>query len=249
MRVGPVVEDVAEEVDVGPPDGLRPEEVVLHELDPAGHRGRDAGRGPAHHVGQVLHDAAEVGVRLGEGDADVAAGAADVHDGARARAVGGAAGDGGPGVAVGQEAGGEADAVGEGGHGAREAFRHGRVRGVVLPHGLVGPLRQAPAGLVGFVALERLPRLEGPRERLPHLVKHVPEPGLGVGVVRELARRGRVRDVAFAGFLEDAVVGDGEADDAPEVRFRHAAFSGEVGEGDFAVDGDVGGDVVFVDCL
>ncbi len=58
-----------------------------------------------------------------------------------------------------------------------------------------------------------------------------------------------MRDVVGAGLLEDAVVGDGEADDAAEVRFRHAAFAGEVGDGDGAVEGDVRGDVVFVDCL
>ena len=56
-------------------------------------------------------------------------------------------------------------------------------------------------------------------------------------------------NVAFAGFFEDAVVDDGEADDAAEIGFRQAAFLGEVRKGDLAVDGNVRGDVVFVDCL
>ena len=225
MRVGPVVEDVAEQVDVRRAR-LRPEEVVLHELDPAGHVGGHGVLGPADHVGEILHDEVQVGVALGEGDADVASGAADVDHGAVARAAVGA--DGRPGVAFRQEGGREADSVGEGGHGAGEALGHVRVGGVVLPYGLVGVLRQAPAGSVGLVALERLPRLDGARERLPDLVEHVPQPGLGVCVLRELAGSGRVRDVSLARFPEDAVVGDGEADDAAEVGFRHAAFPGQV---------------------
>lgn len=56
-------------------------------------------------------------------------------------------------------------------------------------------------------------------------------------------------DVAFARFFEDAVVGDGEADDATEISFRQAAFLGKVWKGDLAMDGNVRGDVVFVDCL
>ncbi len=123
------------------------------------------------------------------------------------------------------------------------------MRGVVLPHGHVGAPGQAPARAVRLVALERLARLERAREGRPHLVEHVPEPGEGGGVLGQLARGGRVRDVVGAGLAEDAVVGDGEADDAAEVRFRHAAFAGEVGDGDGAVEGDVRGDVVFVDCL
>ena len=58
-----------------------------------------------------------------------------------------------------------------------------------------------------------------------------------------------MRDVAFAGLLEDAVVGYGEADDAAEVGFRQAAFRCEVAERDLATDGHMGGNVVFVDCL
>ena len=98
------------------------------------------------------------------------------------------------------------------------------MRGVVLPYGFVGLLGQAPAGLVGFVALEFLARFERPCERLPHFVEHVAEAGLGVWVVGQLAGGGGVGDVAFAGFLEDAVVGDGEADDAAEVGDGHSAF-------------------------
>lgn len=161
----------------------------------------------------------------------------------------GVAGDGRPGVAFGQEAGRKAEAIGEGGYGACEAFGHIRVRGVVLPHWLVGMLGQAPTGFVGLVALELLHRFDGVRERLPHFVEHVPEAGLGVGVFGELARGGRMRDVAFALLLKDAVVGYGEADDAAEICFGQAAFRCEAGEGDLTVDGDVGGDVVFVDCL
>lgn len=123
------------------------------------------------------------------------------------------------------------------------------MRGVVLPHGHVGPLGQTPAGPVRLIALELLARLERARERRPHLVEHVAQSRRGVGVVGQLPRRGRVRDVACAGFAEDAVVRDSEADDAAQVRDRHAAFLAEVCEGDGGVGGDVGGDGVFVDCL
>ena len=82
MRVGPVVEDVAEQVHVRAGHGLREEEVVRHEGD-SGREGRGDGvGGAADHVREVLDDEGEVGVRLGEGDADVAAGTADVDDGA-----------------------------------------------------------------------------------------------------------------------------------------------------------------------
>ena len=122
--------------------------------------------------------------------------------------------------------------------------------GVVLPDGPVGALGQAPAGAVGLVAAaECLPRRDRVRERLPDLVEHVAEAGAGVGVGGELARGRRVRDVPGARFREDAVVRDGEADDAPQVRFGEAggggaaaasaAFVGEGGEGDGAVDRDV----------
>ena len=246
------MEDVAEQVHVGRFHGLREEEVVRHEFDPVGDVGGDGVLGPADHVREFLDDEVKVGVCLGEGDADVAAGAADVDYDALFSAVivvvvvVGMVGNRGPGVAFAQEAGREADAVGQGGHGAREAFGHVRVRGVVLPDGQIGALGQAPAGLVGLVAAELLHRFDGVREGLPDLVEHVAEAGLGVGVFGELARGGRVGDVAFAGLLEDAVVGYGEADDAAEVRFRQAAFRRKVGEGDFAADGDVGGDVVLV---
>ena len=56
-------------------------------------------------------------------------------------------------------------------------------------------------------------------------------------------------DEAGAGLLEDAVVGDGEADDAAEVHDGEVAFCGEVQEGDGAMDRDVRGDGVLVDCL
>ena len=82
MRVRPVVEDVAEQIHVRVRDGLREEEVVRHEGDAVPEVGGDAVGGAADHVREVLDDEGEVGVRLGEGDADVAAGAADVDDGA-----------------------------------------------------------------------------------------------------------------------------------------------------------------------
>lgn len=254
MRVRPVVEDVAEQIDVGREDGLRPEEIVRHELDPGGHGGGDGVAGAADHVGEVLDDEVQVLVGLGEGDADVAAGAADVHDHGGGVLASGfvfvfVVADGGPGVAVCQEAGREAEAVGEGRHGPREALGHIRVRGVEIPDGLVGVLGQAPSGSVGLVALELFARFDRLRERLPHLVEHVPQPRFGVGVFRELARGGGMGHVSFAGFLEHAVVGNGEADDASDVRFRYAAFASEVREGDFPVDGDVGCDVVFIDRL
>ena len=123
------------------------------------------------------------------------------------------------------------------------------MRGVVLPYGFVGLLGQAPAGFAGLVAFEPLHRFNGVREGLPALVEHVAHASLGVGIFREPARGGRVRDVVFAGFLEDAVVNDGEADDAADVGLRQAAFRREIGVGDDAVDGHVGSNVVFVDCL
>ena len=123
------------------------------------------------------------------------------------------------------------------------------MRGVVLPYGLVGLLGQAPAGFVGLVTFELLHRFHGVRKGLPALVEHVAQARLGIGVFRELARGGRVRDEASAGLLEDAVVNDGEADDAADVGFRQAAFYCEIVEGNYAVDGHVGSNVVFVDCL
>lgn len=90
----------------------------------------------------------------------------------------------------------------------------------MLPDGLVGALRQAPARFVGLVAAERLPRFDGARERLPDLVEHIAQPGLGIGVLGERAGSGRMADVALTRFLENAVIGYGEADDAPEVFLR-----------------------------
>lgn len=110
-------------------NGLRGEEIVRHEGDSVRYVGGHVGGGVADHVGEILDDEGEIGVRLGEGDADVAAGAADVDDGAFA--------DGGPGIAGCQKGRRQAEAVGEGGHGAGEALSHVRVRGVVLPYRLV----------------------------------------------------------------------------------------------------------------
>ena len=123
------------------------------------------------------------------------------------------------------------------------------MRGIVLPYGLVGLLRQAPAGLVGLVAFEPLHRFDRVRKGLPALVEHIAHASLGIGIFRELARGRRVRDVASAGFLEDTVVNDGEADDAADVGFGQAALCCEIVEGNCAVDGHVGSNVVFVDCL
>ena len=80
MPIRPVVEDVAEEVGVGPDNGLWLEEIVRHELDPAGHVSGHGVEGPSDHVGKVLHNEVEVAVRLREGDADVAARAAHVNN-------------------------------------------------------------------------------------------------------------------------------------------------------------------------
>ena len=123
------------------------------------------------------------------------------------------------------------------------------MRGVELPYGLVGLLGQAPAGLVGLVAFELLHRFDSVRKGLPALVEHVAHASLGVGIFRELARGGRVRNVASARFLEDAVVDNGKADDAADVGFGQAAFRCEIVEGNYPVDGHVGSNVVFVDCL
>ena len=95
VRVRPVVEDVAEQIHVRARDGLREEEVVRHEGDAVPEVGGDGVGSAADHVREVLDDEGEVGVRLGEDDADVATGAADVDDGA-------GFGGGGVGVAVGR---------------------------------------------------------------------------------------------------------------------------------------------------
>ena len=138
MRVRPVVEDVAEQVDGSAPDRLWAEEVVWHKGDAGGEGGRDAGGVQGgEHVREVLDDEVQVRVRLGDGDADVAAGAADIDDGVIlviAMAVGGMAvggmavgdmvTDGRPGIALIEETWRETEAVGEGGHGARETFGH-----------------------------------------------------------------------------------------------------------------------------
>ena len=100
------MEDVPEQIHLGLPHGLRREEIVLHEGNPVGDVGGHGVLGAVDHGGEILHDEGEVGVRLREGDADVASGAADVDDGdfvfvfvfAVIVAVV-AAGDGRPGVA------------------------------------------------------------------------------------------------------------------------------------------------------
>ena len=244
------MKDVPKQIDVRARHRLRGEKIVRHEVDPGGDGGGDGGRGALDHGREVLHDEAEVGVRVGQEDADVAAGAADVDDGARARFAVVVADDAGPGVALVEEGGREAQPVGEGGHGAREALRHVRMRGVVFPHGQVGSLGQAPAGLVGLVTvMELLHGSDGVSEGLPDFVKHVAEARGGVGIFGQLARGGRVRNVTGARLFKDAVVGDGKAEDAAEVGCGEVALLGEVGEGNGAVDGDVRGDVEFVDCL
>ena len=125
------MEDVAEQVHVRVRDGLGEEEVVRHEGDSVFVGGGAGVGGAGYHGGLVLDYEVEVGVPLGEGDADVAAGAADVDDGAGfgGRGVGVAGGriavggvavegvvaaDGRPGIALGQKVGREADTVGEG---------------------------------------------------------------------------------------------------------------------------------------
>ncbi len=82
MRVRPVVEDVAEQIHRRPAHGLRQEKVVRHERDAVREVGGDGrGVGDWEHVREVLHDEVQVRVGLREGDADVAAGAADVDNG------------------------------------------------------------------------------------------------------------------------------------------------------------------------
>ena len=56
-------------------------------------------------------------------------------------------------------------------------------------------------------------------------------------------------DVFRARFAEDVVVGHCEAKTSAKVDEVEAAFGGEVCEGNFAMDGHLGRDVVFVDGL
>lgn len=56
-------------------------------------------------------------------------------------------------------------------------------------------------------------------------------------------------DDIWARLAEDVVVGHSEAETAAQVDEIKAAFGGEVGEGYFAMDGNFGSDVVFVNCL
>ena len=94
-------------------------------------------------------------------------------------------------------------------------------------------LRQAPAGFIGFFAVvEFLHGFDGAGKGLPDFVEHVAKACSGVGVLDELARGGGMRDVAYAGFLENAVIGNSKADDAAKVFRGEVAFTGEVGEGD-----------------
>ena len=86
--VGPVVDDDAEEVDVGVEDGLGCEEVVWLVGYAGGGGGGEGGEGGGAGVGgaaegggEVFHDEGYVGKGGREGDAGVAGGAADLRVG------------------------------------------------------------------------------------------------------------------------------------------------------------------------
>lgn len=68
--LGPVVKDVAEQIDVRL-DRLLREEVVLHEPDPLAKLGRHVRCAVRCRVGEVLNDKLQGGKRSGQGDADV----------------------------------------------------------------------------------------------------------------------------------------------------------------------------------
>ena len=79
---GPVVDDHAEQINVCVLDWLRGEEVVPLEGDAGGDCRRERGQvrlGAAEGVGEILHDELEVGEGVGEGNAGVAAGTADLN--------------------------------------------------------------------------------------------------------------------------------------------------------------------------
>jgi len=60
MVIGPVVEDVSEQVNVGR-DTLLREEIMHHEFNPAGDIGRDRFFRATNHLRAVLHDEFEPG--------------------------------------------------------------------------------------------------------------------------------------------------------------------------------------------
>ena len=239
---------VAEHIDIRVMDGLLPEHVVTHELDPGFHVGGDAGFGAMDHFGEVLHDEVEIGRGLGDLDADGAPGAADVDDGSLPFARGTTA-DGRPGVAVHEEGGESPHHIRGGGHASRETLGHFRVGSVMRPDGLIGILGKTPAGMLGLVGAPFLAGLECPRRGLEELVVEIADPRAGHGIVDKDPRGGRVADEVWARFAEDVVIGHCEAETAPEVDEVEAAFGGEVCEGDFAMNGHFRRDVVFVDGL
>lgn len=79
VQIRPIVKDVAEEIDIGALDGLGLEEIMRRELDA---RLEFHGDGAEHvgraHAGQVLDDEVELGEFLGDGEGDVALGAAEL---------------------------------------------------------------------------------------------------------------------------------------------------------------------------
>ena len=72
MRVGPVVEDEAEEVDVCALDGLSGEDVVGLEGDAGGEGGGAVGVELGLEAGEVLYDAADVRVLAGDLEGEMA---------------------------------------------------------------------------------------------------------------------------------------------------------------------------------
>ena len=83
VHVAPVVQDPAEEVDLGPREALLGEEVVRGELDPLSHsllRVSHLAPSLRDHVGNILHDELGVHCRSREGEGGRADPAADVHD-------------------------------------------------------------------------------------------------------------------------------------------------------------------------
>lgn len=197
---------------------------------------------------EVLHDEVEIGRGFGDLDADGALGAANIDDCplSLARRI---AADGGPGIAVDEKGREPPHHIRESGHAPRKTLGHFGMGGVVRPEGLIGVLGKAPAGMLRLVGAPFLPGLEGSRGCLEELVEEPADPRAYRGTVDKHPRGGRVGDEARARLAEGVVVNHCEAEASAEIDEVEAAFGGEVGEGDLVMDGNFGGDVVFVDGL
>lgn len=136
--IRPVVEDHPEQERVGL-HGLILEEIMLLEFNSFGHVLRKGRSRIEHRPGKILDYEAKRGRRLRDDSADVSFRAANVDNksGAMAQA--------GPRIVLRKQGWGYAWPIGESGHGAREAFGHRWVGGIIIVDWLIGLLCHSPS--------------------------------------------------------------------------------------------------------